>query len=54
MNVKQLAAHLIDLIHQGYGDQEIVAYIKADGEPLEVVEVHYDEDGEEVSLALDY
>lgn len=54
MNVKQLAAHLVDLMQQGYGDREVVAYIQADGEPLEIVEVHYDEDQKEVSLALDY
>lgn len=54
MNVKQLAAHLIELIHGGLGDQEVVAYIQAVGEPLEVVEVHYDEDTKEVNLTVDY
>jgi len=54
MNVKQLALSLMELSLKGYGNQEVVAYIQADGEPLEVVEVHYDEDQNEVSLALDY
>lgn len=53
MNVKQLAARLVELIHEGYGDQEIVAYI-TEGEPLEVVEVYYDEDRKELTLDLDY
>ena len=54
MTVKQLALSLMELSLKGYGDQELVAYVNAGGEPLQVVEVHYDEYQKEVSLALDY
>lgn len=54
MNVNQLALSLMELSRKGYGDQEIVAYVNGVGEPLEVVEVHFDEEWHEVSIALDY
>lgn len=41
-------------MHQGHGDKVIVAYIQCEGEPLEVVEVHYNEEQQEVNLGLDY
>lgn len=52
MDVFELRYSLTELIRQGYGDQEVIAYIQTEGEPLEVVEVHYDEDSKEVNLAL--
>jgi len=54
MNVNKLLIKLQELATQGYGNHEIVAYIQLEGNPLEVIEITYDEKLEEVSIVLDF
>lgn len=53
MNVRELARKLVDLLNAGHGDQELVAYKQTEGEPLEVLDVQYDERLDEVSITID-